>query len=99
MNFCWPAGGLPKRRRGRTLAAAESARAAQDAQRPTAVPEDIRARASRFGAFRQAVRAADPAERTGGHPVPADTDDPHTMPSPRTQTVPAPSHPEGDTTS
>ncbi|MER5427521.1 ATP-binding protein [Streptomyces sp. NPDC002588] len=94
-----PAGGLPKRRRGRTLAAAESARAAQGAPRPTAPPEDIRARASRFGAFRQAVRTAGPAERTGGHPAPADTDDPHTTPSPRTQTVPAPSHPEGDPTS
>ncbi|MFF5185892.1 ATP-binding protein [Streptomyces sp. NPDC000345] len=96
------AGGLPKRRRGRTLAAAESARAAQATRRPTSAPEDIRARASRFGAFRQAVRAGDPAERTGGHPLPAGTGDPHTTPAPRTETTPdrpTPSHPEGDTTS
>ncbi|MEU1179835.1 ATP-binding protein [Streptomyces sp. NPDC005820] len=64
-------GGLPKRRRGHTLAAAENARAAQGTPRPTPAPEDIRTRANRFGAFRQAVRAADPAERTGGHRLPS----------------------------
>ncbi|MFG3028597.1 ATP-binding protein [Streptomyces sp. NPDC048253] len=98
-----PGDGLPKRRRGRTLAAAESARAAaQSAERRTDPPEDIRVRANRFGAFRQAVRAAGPAERTGGHPLPAIPDDSHTTPSPQTGAAPGsptPSHPEGDTTS
>ncbi|MDQ0585570.1 ATP-binding protein [Streptomyces rishiriensis] len=94
---------LPKRRRGRTLAAAESARAAaQSVERRTDPPEDIRTRANRFGAFRQAVRAAGAAERTGGHPLPTVPDDPHSTPSPQTETAPGsptPSHPEGDTTS
>ncbi|MFE7929511.1 ATP-binding protein [Streptomyces sp. NPDC057456] len=98
-----PGDGLPKRRRGRTLAAAEGARAAaQSAERRTDPPEDIRTRANRFGAFRQAVRAAGPAERTGGHPLPAAPDDSHATPSPQTETAPGsptPSHPEGDTTS
>ncbi|MEU1518485.1 ATP-binding protein [Streptomyces sp. NPDC005811] len=109
-----PGGGLPKRRRGQTLAAAETARSAQGTPRPTAAPEDIRTRATRFGAFRQAVRATDPAERTGGHRLPPTGDgthpagdDAHTTPSPitpssRTGTAaerPTPSHPEGDTTS
>ncbi|WP_062645672.1 ATP-binding protein [Streptomyces maremycinicus] len=95
--------GLPKRRRGRTLAAAESARAAaQSVERRTDPPEDIRTRANRFGAFRQAVRAGGAAERTGGHPLPDVPDDSHDTPSPQTETVhggPTPSHPEGDTTS
>ncbi|MFF3504625.1 ATP-binding protein [Streptomyces sp. NPDC003247] len=104
--------GLPKRRRGRTLAAAETARAAaQSAERRQDSPEDIRTRAARFGSFRRAVRASDAEERTGGHPLPPDLDDPHSSPpaahspdapSPRATTAPdtpTPSHPEGDTTS
>ncbi|MFD7130962.1 ATP-binding protein [Streptomyces sp. NPDC059894] len=104
--------GLPKRRRGRTLAAAENARAAaQSAERRQDSPEDIRTRAARFGSFRRAVRASDAGESTGGHPLPPGLDDPHSSPSaahspdapfPRATTAPdtpTPSHPEGDTTS
>ena len=62
---------LPKRRRGRTFAEAERARAAARADEsrwsvPLAAPdsdpdpEDTRARVARFGSFRQAVRGALP---------------------------------------
>ncbi|WP_416223369.1 ATP-binding protein [Streptomyces hygroscopicus] len=76
-------GGLPKRRRGRTLAAAESARASARsvAQRPGNA-EDIRSRASRFSSFRQAVRAAGTASSTGEDSLP-DPDDLRTPPSSR----------------
>ncbi|MEU1041356.1 ATP-binding protein [Streptomyces sp. NPDC005551] len=72
-------GGLPKRRRGRTLAAAErrahgtGAHGRTEREAPSA--DDTRARVARFGSFRQAVRgaaAAQDAERDGGreaHPA------------------------------
>ncbi|GGZ61374.1 MULTISPECIES: sensor histidine kinase [Streptomyces rochei group] len=95
------AAGLPRRRRGRTLAAAERARAgARDAAPRTAPPaDDAKTRAARFSSFRQAVRAAGP---TGREPrddaAPADRTDP-TL----TETAPdhpshSHAHPEGDTT-
>ncbi|MFD8535553.1 ATP-binding protein [Streptomyces rubrogriseus] len=79
---------LPKRRRGRTLAAAERARAAARAAEPRAKPsaDDAKARAARFSSFRQAVRtttagaAAEPAETAPDLPS-------HSS-----------AHPEGDTT-
>ncbi|MGW7261838.1 ATP-binding protein [Streptomyces sp. NPDC054842] len=61
-------GGLPKRRRGRTLAAAE--RRAQGAHghgrtdRETPSADDTRARVARFGSFRQAVRGTAAAPET-----------------------------------
>ncbi|MGW5175237.1 ATP-binding protein [Streptomyces sp. NPDC004082] len=68
-------GGLPKRRRGRTLAAAE--RRAQgahghgrtDREMPSA--DDTKARVARFGSFRQAVRgtAGDPGSAPGAAPA------------------------------
>ncbi|MEU5281029.1 ATP-binding protein [Streptomyces asoensis] len=95
--------GLPMRRRGRTLAAAETARlAGGSVERRTQVPEDIRTRANRFGVFRQAVRSASTVELAGGHPLPATPDESHDTPSSQTETAhgsPTPSHPEGDTTS
>ncbi|MGX1128082.1 signal transduction histidine kinase [Streptomyces glaucescens] len=66
-------GGLPKRRRGHTLASAERARTTSraDAPRPDAA-DDLKARAARFGEFRRAVRSADStAEATGRHPLPS----------------------------
>ncbi|MGW7237817.1 ATP-binding protein [Streptomyces sp. NPDC054804] len=60
--------GLPRRRRGRTLAEAERRSAPQPAEpRPVAAVEDARVRAARFNSFRQAVRpaAADSAEAPG----------------------------------
>ncbi|MEU9522283.1 ATP-binding protein [Streptomyces sp. NPDC048224] len=81
-------GELPKRRRGRTLAAAERARAAARTAEPRPAPsaDDAKARAARFSSFRQAVRntagaASEPAETAPDHPSPS------------------PAHPEGDTTS
>jgi signal transduction histidine kinase len=97
------AGGLPKRRRGHTLASAERARntSRADAPRPDAA-DDLKARAARFGEFRRAVRSADSAsETTGRNPLPAPADDPtaRTRPPETSLDVPTPSHPEGDTTS
>ncbi|MEU1166711.1 ATP-binding protein, partial [Streptomyces sp. NPDC005921] len=60
--------GLPKRRRGRTLAEAERRSAPHPADpRPAPAAEDARVRAARFNSFRQAVRptASDPAGVTG----------------------------------
>ncbi|CAM5568339.1 histidine kinase OS=Streptomyces tendae OX=1932 GN=GUR47_05515 PE=4 SV=1 [Streptomyces tendae] len=78
---------LPKRHRGRTLAAAERARAAARTAEPRPAPsaDDAKARAARFSSFRQAVR------NTGAAPEPAETAPDHPSPSP--------AHPEGDTTS
>ncbi|MFE2358234.1 ATP-binding protein [Streptomyces parvulus] len=109
------AGGLPRRRRGRTLAAAERARSAARASEPRPAPpaDDAKVRAARFSSFRQAVRSADTgASRTGSTPAPADAAPaepaaPPTAPAPRpapgdTATdhpSHSPAHPEGDTTS
>ncbi|MFD5711008.1 ATP-binding protein [Streptomyces pharetrae] len=83
------AGGLPKRRRGRTLAAAERARATSraDAPRPDEAAGDLKARAARFGDFRRAVRAAESSsETTGRHALPqppeAETTGRHALPQP-----------------
>jgi anti-sigma regulatory factor (Ser/Thr protein kinase) len=53
-------GGLPRRRRGQALAAAERGRphAAARPEQESRTPEDARARAARFSSFRQAVRGA-----------------------------------------
>ncbi|MFJ2771871.1 ATP-binding protein [Streptomyces sp. NPDC087300] len=66
-------GGLPKRPRGRTLAAAESARArASEAAPRSRTAADASTTAARFSSFRQAVRATDPegpdAPATPSHP-------------------------------
>ncbi|MFI0505818.1 ATP-binding protein [Streptomyces albogriseolus] len=91
---------LPRRRRGRTLAAAErragaGSRAAESRPAPTA--EETRARTARFSSFRQAVRT----------PAPDGTADPdagavparETTPDPETSPHPTPVTSEGDTTS
>ncbi|MFF4712752.1 ATP-binding protein [Streptomyces eurythermus] len=53
--------GLPKRRRGRTLAEAERARSASGTeQRSAPTAEEGKARAARFSSFRQAVRPSAP---------------------------------------
>ncbi|MEV5416046.1 ATP-binding protein [Streptomyces albogriseolus] len=91
---------LPRRHRGRTLAAAErragaGSRAAESRPAPTA--EETRARTARFSSFRQAVRT----------PTPDDTADPdagavparETTPDPETSPQPTPVTSEGDTTS
>ncbi|MDT0609269.1 sensor histidine kinase [Streptomyces lancefieldiae] len=94
-----PVTGLPRRRRGRTLAAAERARATRSTE-PRATPpaDDAKARAARFGSFRQAVRATGPATARDGAPqaepaapAPAETAPDHPSHSH--------AHPEGDTTS
>ncbi|GAA4799102.1 sensor histidine kinase [Streptomyces ziwulingensis] len=94
-----PPAELPKRRRGRTLAAAEHARSAErdTGDRPAPSAEDTRARTARFGSFREAVRAT-PRDTGAAAPAPA----PAAVPAPATD-HPSPSsshaHPEGDTTS
>ncbi|MFE4701574.1 ATP-binding protein [Streptomyces sp. NPDC056738] len=105
-------GGLPKRRRGRTLAHAERSRSHVT---PPAAPEprtgeDPKNRpAARFGTFRQAVRGTAPgapgpvaADAPAPAEAPARTED-HasastTAPTP-TPTTPTHALPEGDTTS
>ncbi|MFF0516009.1 ATP-binding protein [Streptomyces sp. NPDC004250] len=101
--------GLPKRRRGRTLAAAERARATARAAEPRPAPaaDDAKVRAARFSSFRQAVRSADTgASRTGTNPMPDGTGSTRgaaAPPAPDETTPDHPSHshahPEGDTTS
>ncbi|WP_320776967.1 sensor histidine kinase [Streptomyces sp. CRN 30] len=98
--------GLPRRRRGRTLAEAERTRVTNRSATPPAAPtrEESQARAARFGSFRQAVRGtyATPAAEDATDPA---TPDPAT-PDPASQeadgrhpdggaadTRPAPSHP------
>ncbi|ANB04628.1 histidine kinase [Streptomyces ambofaciens] len=95
-----PATELPKRRRGRTLAAAERARSTTrtDEPRPAPPADDAKVRAARFSSFRQAVRPAGPSGARGSAPQP-DT----AAPEP-TETAPdhpshSHAHPEGDTTS
>ncbi|MGW1133833.1 ATP-binding protein [Streptomyces griseoluteus] len=96
-------GGLPKRRRGRTLAEAERSRSAarDDTGRPAPGPDEAKVRAARFSSFRNAVRPGTtpegqaphtrPGERREG--APADTTDvSHPSTQPHT-------HLEGDTTS
>ncbi|WP_447039048.1 ATP-binding protein [Streptomyces sp. DSM 118878] len=73
-----PAGGpdapLPKRPRGRTLAAAERARSGGDTgEHPRPRATDAAATAARFSSFRKAVRVT---------PSPSDTDAPATSPHP-----------------
>lgn len=96
-------GGLPKRSRGRTLAAAERARsAARSAERPSEATGDIQARAARFGSFRQAVRGSGAeTDSGGGSPSPAG---PQGSPSVSGETdsdrsFHSHAYPEGDTTS
>ncbi|WP_159662974.1 sensor histidine kinase [Streptomyces mexicanus] len=98
------AAGLPRRRRGRTLAEAERARAAArtPAPRTASGPQDAKARVARFSSFRRAVRApgaehAAPPGAAGERPAaegdaapPADAARPSSHPY---------AHPEGDTTS
>ncbi|WND39444.1 ATP-binding protein [Streptomyces sp. BB1-1-1] len=95
-----PFTGLPRRRRGRTLAAAERARATARSAEPRATPpaDDAKARAARFSSFRQAVRATGPAtsrdsarQAEPAAPAPAETAPDHPTHSH--------AHPEGDTTS
>ncbi|MEU3730789.1 ATP-binding protein [Streptomyces sp. NPDC033538] len=95
-----PDTGLPKRRRGRTLAEAERARATARSAEPRATPaaDDAKVRAARFSSFRQAVRATGTAARADGAPqagpaasAPAETAPDHPSHSH--------AHPEGDTTS
>ncbi|MGW0817845.1 ATP-binding protein [Streptomyces viridiviolaceus] len=100
--------GLPKRRRGRTLAAAERARAGARPAEPRATPpaDDAKVRAARFSSFRQAVRATgsgptdpqDPATGDAGAAPPAGG----AAPAPAETALDHPSHshahPEGDTT-
>ncbi|MFJ8193411.1 ATP-binding protein [Streptomyces sp. NPDC096094] len=94
-----PFTGLPRRRRGRTLAAAERARATARSAEPRATPpaDDAKARAARFSNFRHAVRATGPAAARDSAPraepaapAPAETAPDHPSHSH--------AHPEGDTT-
>ncbi|BDH06088.1 sensor histidine kinase [Streptomyces seoulensis] len=101
-------GGLPKRRRGRTLAEAERSRSAShdDTARPAPGPDQAKVRAARFSSFRDAVRPG-----TGPRPEKAGDRAPHTRPEnpggPGPADTPAVPHPptqphthlEGDTTS
>ncbi|MGW2821854.1 ATP-binding protein [Streptomyces sp. NPDC001443] len=96
--------GLPKRRRGRTLAAAERARSTtSDPERRAESAADIRSKAARFGSFREAVRAGT-EDATGRHPLPPAPDERRAAaPAPPAAASDTPSHshayPEGDTTS
>jgi signal transduction histidine kinase len=94
-------GGLPKRRRGRTLAAAEHARsAARSAERPSEASGGIEARAARFGSFRQAVRGTGAGSGAvsqapaGPQGSPSGSGEPDSGRSFHSY-----AHPEGDTTS
>ncbi|MFI9244678.1 ATP-binding protein [Streptomyces sp. NPDC053086] len=90
--------GLPKRRRGRTLAAAERARSASGTGHATPATDEGRTRAARFSSFRQAVRPSPPPNRQPGPPTdpPDDNAPPRNGPGaapPRTPphaTTPAP---------
>ncbi|MEU6478634.1 ATP-binding protein [Streptomyces sp. NPDC047017] len=96
-------GGLPRRRRGRTLAAAERARSATRTPAPRGTSgDDVKARAARFGSFRQAVRATTseptaPPEAAAPRP---DTDGDAASPAAPAGPPSHPhAHPEGDPTS
>ncbi|MFF7381452.1 ATP-binding protein [Streptomyces griseoluteus] len=96
-------GGLPKRRRGRTLAAAERSRSAarDDTDRPAPGADEAKVRAARFSSFRNAVRPGRTPEGEAPHTrseepregAPADTP---AVPHPRNEPH---THLEGDTTS
>ncbi|MFV0137806.1 ATP-binding protein [Streptomyces sp. HMX87] len=99
---------LPRRRRGRTLAEAERARAgARTAEpRPAPAADDAKTRAARFSSFRQAVRAsgggpAAPRETESDPAGPVPTGVPAETPAEAPSDHPSHSHahPEGDTTS
>ncbi|MFJ9561260.1 ATP-binding protein [Streptomyces fuscichromogenes] len=99
--------GLPRRRRGRTLAEAERRSAPQPAEpRPAPGAADAQVRAARFNSFRQAVRpaAADSADPVG-EAAPYAPDPVHDpVPAPRPEAGPEHTshphaYPEGDTTS
>ncbi|WP_316768142.1 sensor histidine kinase [Streptomyces sasae] len=91
--------GLPRRRRGRTLAEAERKAAHQPAEpRPAPAAEDARVRAARFNSFRQAVRPAGPDSDAGSeaHGTSGAADETaRYAPAPTHDPVPAP-HPESD---
>ncbi|MFI6017992.1 ATP-binding protein [Streptomyces sp. NPDC051287] len=99
-------GGLPRRRRGRTLAEAERRAAPQPADpRPVPGTQDAQVRAARFNSFRQAVRPA-PADAADapGTPPSAPAPEPDGLPAARPEHGSEPTshshaHPEGDTTS
>ncbi|MFJ8362399.1 ATP-binding protein [Streptomyces sp. NPDC093984] len=88
-------GGLPRRRRGQALAAAEQGRAhtADRPEREPRTPGDARARAARFSSFRQAVRAR---ETPAPEAVPEAPE--AGAPAPEPAQAPRSPHPEGDTT-
>ncbi|MFD7880991.1 ATP-binding protein [Streptomyces bauhiniae] len=96
-------GGLPKRRRGRTLAEAERSRSASrdDAERPAPGPDEAKVRAARFSSFRNAVRPGTTPEGDAPHTRPEEPRDggpagPPAVSHPPTQPH---THLEGDTTS
>ncbi|UFR00558.1 histidine kinase [Streptomyces sp. Go40/10] len=84
--------GLPRRRRGRTLAAAERARSAPGTATSRTAPaaDEGKARAARFSSFRQAVRPSAPAapppvaDDRAGTPAPPPEDDGPTRTAPQT---------------
>ncbi|MFF3909377.1 ATP-binding protein [Streptomyces sp. NPDC001848] len=92
-------GGLPRRRRGQALAAAERGRAhtADRPEREPRTPGDAKARAARFSSFRQAVRATATEPATTG-PAPEAVPQAE-APTPEPTQAPNSPHPEGDTTS
>ncbi|MFF3889073.1 ATP-binding protein [Streptomyces sp. NPDC001914] len=100
-------GGLPKRRRGRTLAHAERSRSHAEraaAPEPRTGDDPKNRPAARFGTFRQAVRGTAPEPAEAGDPAPAKTparaeDHASATTSPPTTTPTAHPLPEGDTTS
>ncbi len=91
---------LPRRRRGRTLAEAERARAATNSAAPRTPPtaDEVKARADRFSSFRRAVRSASDQAAPQDTAGPAQGGDPAAEPAGNPPTTPHP-HPEGDTTS
>ncbi|MFI5534463.1 sensor histidine kinase, partial [Kitasatospora sp. NPDC051853] len=89
--------GLPQRRRGQTLSAAQAApapAAPAPAAGPTPVPApraDAAVAASRFGAFRRALQAADgPAPAPAEAPTPAEAPAPAPVGGPAAAPPPAP---------
>ncbi|MFI8347926.1 ATP-binding protein [Streptomyces sp. NPDC085596] len=95
--------GLPKRRRGRTLAEAERSRsAAHDDTGPTAPdPDQAKVRAARFSSFRKAVRPGTGPEDPAPHTRPDDAHESDSADTPDLSRPPTQPHThlEGDTTS
>ncbi|MER6272245.1 ATP-binding protein [Streptomyces sp900105755] len=85
--------GLPRRRRGRTLAEAERRAAPQPEPRPAPAAADAQVRAARFNSFRQAVRPATHDSPSAGAPGAAGEPEAPYAPIPAHDPVPAP-HPE-----